>query len=141
MKTLVFKSGNTIDFVECYSNSQYIQGAQREVLDFRFDTTNNTLDSVDALFTTDECLHLIIQETVTKQVEVTDEEGNVTIQDVAQTNEYVYENFGVRVALSKQYFTLATENGVEDIEQISVKMGQYTAVEFLAELEGVYDEY
>ena len=28
MKTLIFKNGGSIDFIECYSHGEYIQGAQ-----------------------------------------------------------------------------------------------------------------
>lgn len=112
MKKLVFKNGKEIAFMECYSASEYVQGAEREVLDFRFDASQVSLDEIDKLFTSEECSHLAIRETVGEQ-----------------TEEFIHENYGVRVALSKQRFTLATENGVEEVEQISVKMAQYTVVE------------
>lgn len=148
MKTLVFKNGESIDFVECYSNGEYVLGAQRDVLDFRFDPAVISLDEVDELFTSEQCDRLTIRETVSEQIQVTDEdgnpavdeEGNAVFETVERTEEFVHENYGVRVALSKKKFNLYTENGKEDVEQISVKMGQYTAVEFLAELEGAYDE-
>ena len=112
MKKLVFKNGKEIAFMECYSASEYVQGAEREVLDFRFDASQVSLDEIDKLFTSEECSRLAIRETVGEQ-----------------TEEFIHENYGVRVALSKQRFTLATENGVEEVEQISVKMAQYTVVE------------
>ena len=112
MKKLVFKNGTEVAFVECYSATEYVQGAEREVLDFRFDASQVSLDEIDKLFTSEECSRLTIRETVGEQ-----------------TEEFIHENYGVRVALSKQRFTLATDNGAEDVEQISVKMAQYTVVE------------
>lgn len=153
MKTLIFKNGTAVDFVECYSEGEYIQGAQREVLDFRFDPAAMTMDEADKLFTADECSKLTIRETVKEIVTETvveqeqvigedgnpvlDAEGNPVMQDVERivekeverTEEFIHLNYGVRVALRKQKFTLATVNGAEDVEQISVKMAQYTPVE------------
>lgn len=137
MKTLIFKNGGTVDFVECYGNQQYIQGAQREVLDFRFDPVAISLDEADKLFTVAECARLTIRETTIVQVQavdeagnaVLDEEGNPVMETVERVEEFVHENYGVRVALSKQHYTLATENGAEDVEQISVKLAQWTPTE------------
>lgn len=137
MKELIFKSGKTVGFVECYSQREPVLGVQREVLDFRFDSASNTLDGVDAMFTADECAELTIRETKTVLVQtedengnlVFDEDGNPVMENVEQTDEFVYHNFSVRAALSKQFFTLATVNGVEDVEQISVKMAQKTETE------------
>ena len=161
MKTLIFKNGGTIDFVECYSEGEYIQGAQRDVLDFRFDPSAITLDAVDKLFSAEECGKLtiretiketvteIVTETITEQEQVIgedgkpvlDEEGNPVMQEVERTvetpiekevervEEFIWDDYSLRVALRKQKFTLATENGAEDVEQISVKMGQLTYVE------------
>ena len=112
MKKLIFKNGTEVAFIECYSATEYVQGAEREVLDFRFDASQVSLDEIDKLFTSEECSRLTIRETVGEQ-----------------TEEFIHENYGVRVALSKQRFTLATENGAEELEQISVKMAQYTVVE------------
>ena len=112
MKKLVFKNGKEVAFIECYSATEYVQGAEREVLDFRFDASQVSLDEIDKLFTSEECSRLAIRETAGEQ-----------------TEEFIHENYGVRVALSKQRFTLATENGVEEVAQISVKMAQYTVVE------------
>lgn len=157
MKELIFKSGKAVGFFECYSQREPVLGVQREVLDFRFDTASNTLDGVDAMFTADECDELIIRETktvkeqkvdeagnlVTEEIQVLDEDGNPVLDetgnpivdivpvmvDVERMEEYTYHNFSIRAALSKQFFTLATVNGVEDVEQISVKMAQKTETE------------
>lgn len=157
MKKLIFKSGKTVDFVECYSRQEFVQGVQREVLDFRFDAETNTLDGVDAMFAADECSELIIRETkvVSEQAvdetgdpimketpvlnevgePVLDEDGNAVVEtipamvDVEHTYEYLYYNFTVRAVLSKQFFTLATENGATAVEQISVKMAKQTETE------------
>lgn len=157
MKELIFKSGKTVGFVECYSQRGFVQGVQREVLDFRFDAASNTLDGVDAMFTADECTELTIRETktvkeqkvdeagnlVTEEVQVLDESGNPVLDeegkpivdivpvmvDVERIYEYPYNDFSIRAALSKQFFTLATVNSVEDVEQISVKMAQKTETE------------
>lgn len=144
-KKLIFSSGAEVNFNGCYSKSDYAQGAQRDILDFRFDPGEITLDEVDALFSAAECAVLTIQETgtktVTKLVPVLDDEGNPVTdeygnelsesveKEVEYTEEFVYENYGLRIGLSKQLFTLATENGREDVEQISVKMGQFTYTE------------
>lgn len=137
MKTLIFNNGGAIDFVECYSGGEYVQGAQRDVLDFRFDPSVISLDAADKMFSAEECGKLTILETKVEQVSVVDEEGNPVVdengdpvmQDVERTEEFLYEDYSLRVALSKQRFHLATENGTEDVEQISVKMGQLTYVE------------
>lgn len=137
MKTLIFKTGESVDFIECYSAGEYVQGAQRDVLDFRFDPAVVSLDEVDALFTADACDRLVIRETVTGQVQAVsedgtpaaDEDGNPVMETVERTEEFVHDGYGVRVALCKKKFTLATGNGAEDVEQISVKMGQYTYTE------------
>ena len=141
MKTLIFKSGKSIDFIECYSQNDYVQGAQRDVMDFRFDPTVTTLDEIDALFTADECVKLIIRETIVQHVTVTtyNEDGTINethIEEVEETQEFVHENHPLRVSLSKQMFNLATENGSEDVMQISVKMAQYTPTELLAASNG-----
>lgn len=144
-KKLIFSSGAEVNFTECYSKSDYAQGAQRDILDFRFNPSEITLDEVDALFNATECAALIIQETGTKTVTelvplfddegnpVTDESGNklseAVEKQVEYTEEFVYENYGLRIGLSKQLFTLATGNGKENVEQISVKMGQFTYTE------------
>lgn len=157
MKELIFKSGKTVGFVECYSQREFVQGVQRETLDFRFDAAKNTLDAIDTLFTADECAELTIRETkvvmeqkvdeagnpITEEIPVLDETGNPVMdengdpivdivpimEDVERTDDFVYQNYAIRASLSKQFFTLATENGVEDIEQISVKMAQQTEIE------------
>lgn len=157
MKELIFKNGKTVNFVECYSQREPVQNVQREVLDFRFDTAKNTLDTIDALFSANECAELTIRETktvreqkvdetgnpITEEIPVLDETGNpVTdengnpivdivpvMEDVERTDEFVYQNYAIRASLSKQLFTMATENGAEDIEQISVKMAQQTETE------------
>ena len=140
MKTLIFKSGKSIDFVECYAQTEYVQGANRDVMDFRFNPDNITLDEIDALFTADECTKLIIRETIIKYVEktVVNEDGSETIilEEVEDTQDFVHENHPLRVSLSKQMFTLATENGVEDVMQISVKMAQYTPTELMSAANG-----
>ena len=131
-KKLIFASGAEIDIIECYGKSEYVQGAQRDTLDFRFDPSKVTLNEVDALFNATECATLIIQETIVKTetefVPVLDDEGNVTVdengekvfeeipKEVEYTSEFVYENYSLRVGLSKQLFTLATSNGRADVE-------------------------
>ena len=60
-----------------------------------------------------------VEHTVDKPVE----------KEVERVEEFLYKDYSLRVALSKQKFTLATANGAEDVEQISVKMGQLTYVE------------
>ena len=140
MKTLIFKSGKSVDFIECYAQSEYIQGAQRDVMDFRFDPAVVTLDEIDDLFTADECSKLIIRETIIKQVPVTtkNEDGSetTTLEDVEDTQDFIHENHSLRVAVSKQKFTLATENGAEDVMQISIKMAQYTPTELMSAANG-----
>ena len=144
-KKLIFSSGAEVNISECYGRSEYAQGAQRDVLDFRFDPSTITMNEVDSLFNAAECATLTIVETKTKPVTVLveqvdsegspvlDEDGNVLKEAVQQdeeyTEEFVYQNYGLRVGLSKQFFTLSTENGKEDVEQISVKMGQFTYTE------------
>lgn len=109
MKTLIFKNGSTIDFIECYSRREYIQGTQREVLDFRFNPNKVSLNDVDKLFSTDECTKLIIRD---------------------NESEFVYDNYNIRISISKQKFPLVDENGEkEEKEQISVKIAQLTYIE------------
>lgn len=137
MKELIFKSGKTVEFIECYGYRDFVQNVQREVLDFRFDVIANTLDGVDALFTPDECSELTIRETKVVEVQTEDENGNLVfdeygnpvMENVERTDEFLYQNYAIRAALSKQLFTLTTENGVEDVEQISVKIAQQTETE------------
>ena len=144
-KKLIFSSGAEVAISECYGKSEYAQNAQRDVLDFRFDPGTITMNEVDSLFSTAECATLTIVETKTRSVTVlveqVDEEGNPVLdengnaimeavqKDEEYTEEFVYQNYGLRVGLSKQLFTLSTENGKEDVEQISVKMGQFTYTE------------
>lgn len=144
-KKLIFDNGTEINISECYGRSEYAQGAQRDVLDFRFDPSTTTMNEVDALFTASNCATLTIMETKTRPitvlVEQKDEEGNPVLdengnaimeavpKDEEYTEEFVYHNYGLRIGLSKQLFTLSTENGTENVEQISVKMGQFTYTE------------
>jgi hypothetical protein len=60
MKTLIFKNGSTIDFIDCYSRKEYIQGTQREILDFRFDPKAVSLNDIDELFFADVCTKLML---------------------------------------------------------------------------------
>lgn len=108
MKTLIFKNGATIDFVECYGRNEYVQGSQRSVLDFRFNPNDISLDDVDKMFSADECGKLIIRDA---------------------ESEFIHENYNIRVSISKQKFTLATEDGSTEVEQISVKIAQCTYIE------------
>ena len=144
-KKLIFSSGKEINISECYGKSEFVQGSQRDVLDFRFNPEEITLNEVDALFTTSECVNLTIVETTTSietvMVDKVDEEGNPVLdeegnhiteptqKEVEHVSEFRYTNYGLRVALSKQAFTLATENGAHNVDQISVKMGQFTYTE------------
>lgn len=144
-KKLIFSNGAEVAISECYGKSEYAQGAQRDVLDFRFDPNAITMNEVDSLFNTAECSTLTIVETHTKTVPyavekvdgdgnpVLSEGGSVTFEthykEEEYTEEFVYHNYGLRIGLSKQLFTLSTENGTEDVEQISVKMGQFTYTE------------
>lgn len=109
MKTLILKNGISVDFVECYSKNEYIQGIQRSVLDFRFDPNKVSLNSIDELFSSENC-------------------SKLTIDD--HENQFIYDNYNIRVSISKQKFTLISEAGVkEEIEQISVKMAQLSYIE------------
>lgn len=129
MKTLIFANGIEIPIAECYSDARYVQGAQRDVLDFRFDASTVSMDYIDTLFTADDCATLTIRETTEVDVTIAGENGDTHTETQIRTAEYVHKNYGLRVALSKQFYTLATENGAEDKEQISVKMGQLTYTE------------
>lgn len=137
MKTLILKSGAEVPILGCYGQGQYIQGAQRDVLDIRLDPETYTLDQVDQLFTAEECAKLRIRETVSTEQQVIgddgtplmDEEGKPVTETVESTNEYIHENYVLRVALCKQTYTVADADGQRDEAQISVQMAQKTAAE------------
>jgi hypothetical protein len=78
-------------------------------LDFRFSPNEVSLNDVDKLFSTDECTKLIIRD---------------------NENEFVYDNYNIRISVSKQKFDLISESGErEEVEQISVKMAQLNYIE------------
>ena len=137
MKTLIFNDKTSIPFVECYAAPEYVQGTQRDVLDFRFDPTQITLDEVDKLFTTEKCTKLTIEEETTITIpgeEVVQEDGTTTTtepQTDTTTNSFIYENYSIRVSLSKQVYSLFVDNQNKDVEQISIKLGSMTPSEVL----------
>ena len=154
MKKLILSNNTEVSIKECYAQSRYTQGAERDTLDIRLDPEVYTLDQTDQLFSPGACSRIIIQETITEQVEtvvteqvpvlaedgsaVLDDEGNPVTREeqrtiresVDRTNEYIYDNYTLRVALSKQHFTVADEAGDQkDEEQLSVIMAQKTYTE------------
>ena len=70
MKTILFANGTSVEYVQRIEDSDYIQGADRSILEFRFDPTKMTLDQIDKLFTTEGCARLRLSETYTIPVPV-----------------------------------------------------------------------
>lgn len=151
-KTLNFANGTSIAYVERITDKDYIQGADREVIEFRFDPTTVTLDQIDGLFSEAACTKLTASEvTINKvehykdvevQVPVIGEDGEPTgetttetkteldyIEDVPVTEQFVYDDYVVRCILSRQLFPVMGENGIENVEYISVRMAQRTYAE------------
>ena len=143
MQTLVLANNTQIPLISCIGGSEYFQGAQRAALDFRVDPTDYTLAEIDALFSADNCGNVTLRETIEHQQQATnedgtpaiDEDGNPVMETVEQVSEYIHQGYIMRVALSKQMYTVAGDSGVTDQEQISVRMAQQSAAEKqLAEL-------
>lgn len=143
MQTLILANNTQIPLISCIGGSEYFQGAQRAVLDFRIDPTDYTLAEIDALFSADNCGNVTLRETIEHQQQTVDEDGAPMVDDngdpvmetVEQINEYIHQGYIMRVALSKQVYTVAGDGGVTDQEQISVRMAQQSAAEKqLAEL-------
>ena len=113
MKTLVFKSGKSINFIECYKKTEMHKNMQRVVLDFRFNPNDISLNEIDKLFTEEECSKFSI---------------------VENNNKFLYENYNKRISISKQEFTFSTEtNETKEVEQISLKVAKRTDEEIRLE--------
>jgi len=152
LKTILFANGTSVEYVQRIEDSDYIQGADRSILEFRFDPTKMTLDQIDKLFTTEGCARLRLSETYTipvpvyedqdVEVPVLDEEGNETGETTTETqsvlvrtdeeehtDEFVYDGYCVRCILSRQLFPTHTDKGLVDKEFINVRMAQRTYAE------------
>ena len=143
-KTLNFANGTSIAYVERITDKDYIQGADREVVEFRFDPTTVTLDQIDGLFSEAACAKLTASEVTINEVQVPviGEDGEPTgetttetkteldyTEDVPVTEQFVYDDYVVRCILSRQLFPVMGENGIENVEYISVRMAQRTYAE------------
>lgn len=152
MKTILFANGTSIEYAQRIEDSDYIQGAERSVLEFRFDPSKVTLDQIDGLFSDLGCERMHITETQTVQVPVfedqpvdvpvLDDEGNETgetntetqsvqvgTKDETYTDEFIYDGYCVRCILSRQLFPTHTDKGLVDKEFISIRMAQRTYAE------------
>ena len=143
MQTLILSNNTQIPIISCIGGSEYYQGAQRAVLDFRISPDNYTLAEIDALFNADNCSSVTLKEITELQQQAVNEDGTLAVDEnsdpvmetVEQVNEYIHQGYIMRVALSKQVYTVAGDDGVTDQEQISVRMAQQSAAEKqLAEL-------
>lgn len=152
MNTIFLSDGSSIEFDQYSIDNEYIQGAERSVLELRFDPAKTTLDQVDQLFTDENCGHLCIKETQANQIPVFEEQeiqmpvlddtGNDTgetitetqivqtgVKDEAYTNEYLFDGYCVRTILSRQLLPTPTGNGLVDKDRIMIRLAQRTYTE------------
>ena len=148
-KTIHFANGSTVEYLDRITDRDFIQGADREVLEFRFDPDTVSMDQIDSLFNETNCVKITATETIInkvphyKTVEVEEpiigEDGEPTgetttrtevqldyTEDVPITSEFVYDNYVVRSILSRQLFPIQGESGIEYKDYIAIRIGQQT---------------
>lgn len=142
-KTLRLADGTELVLEGCFGGGEYFRDTMRDVLEFRLRADALTLDEADALFSAENCAALTVIDTyeaeVENEVEVTDEDGNVTKQTVTETTThteaFAYEGYTERVSLAKrEEKVLLDDNTTETVELICCKMGEKAEVEELREL-------
>jgi hypothetical protein len=121
MKSLIFKNGESLEFLDMYQTNEHVYGTVRDVLDFRFNP-EQSLDKISELFSKENCKNLIVRYSE-KTVSIDGEE-----QDSYSDN--VYHNYNIILSLSKALYLPISQT------QISVRVAAMTETELrLEELE------
>lgn len=123
-----FVDGTEVSIIGCFGTREYFHNVLRDTLEFRIDPAIMTLDEADSLFSAENCSVIVIIEEA--EVEVVGEDGMSTTE--VQKNEFLHENYTVRIAIAKREETVATFDGnTEDRLMICCKMGQKSEADIL----------
>lgn len=137
MKSLIFKNGESLEFLDMYQTNEYVYDTVRDVLEFRFNP-EYSLDKINELFSKENCKNLIIRETYEEFLPVIDAEGNEVLDENGKTTyeskemytDNVYNNYNILLSLSKSLYWSMRQT------QISVRIAAMTETELrLEELE------
>lgn len=137
MKSLIFKNGESLEFLDMYQTNEYVYDTVRNVLEFRFNP-ECSLDKINELFFKENCKSLIVRETYEQLIpivdaddnEVLDENGKTTYESKEMYVDSVYNNYNILLSLSKSLYLPMHQT------QISVRVAAMTETELrLEELE------
>lgn len=137
MKSLIFKNGETLEFLEMYQTNEYVYDTVRDVLEFRF-KPECSLDKINELLFKENCKSLIVRETSEQLVPVIDADGNEVLDENGKTTyeskeisvDTTYNNYNILLSLSKSLYLPTRQM------QISVRIAAMTNTELrLEELE------
>lgn len=137
MKSLIFKNGESLEFLDMYQTNEYVYDTVRNILEFRFQP-NCSLDKINELFFKENCKSLTVRETYEQLIPVTDEEGNEVLDENGKTTyeskemyaDNIYNNYNILLSLSKSLYLPIHQT------QISVRVAAMTDTELrLEELE------
>lgn len=137
MKSLIFKNGESLEFLDMYQTNEYVYDTVRNVLEFRFNP-ECSLDKINELFFKENCKSLIVRETYEQLIPIVDADGNEVLDENGKTTyeskemyvDSVYNNYNILLSLSKSLYLPMHQT------QISVRVAAMTETELrLEELE------
>jgi hypothetical protein len=137
MKSLIFKNGESLEFLEMYQTNEYVYDTVRDVLEFHFNP-EYSLDKINELFSKENCKSLIIRETYEKFFPVIDAEGNEVLDENGEIAyeskemyvDSIYNNYNILLSLNKSLYLPIHQT------QISIRTAAMTETELrLEELE------
>jgi hypothetical protein len=119
---IIFNDGTELEFIQINGRTQYIQGANRDCLEFQFAKDAVTFEQLDEVLGNPENTKRILIE----GEPIPNEDGGMTIPN------YLYENYSIRVGLEYKPILLAsaTDTTPDVYEQrFAVTMAQKTYAE------------
>lgn len=137
MKSLIFKNGESLEFLDMYQTNEYVYDTVRNVLEFRFNP-ECSLDKINELFFKENCKSLIVRETYEQLIPIVDADGNEVLDENGKTTyeskeayaDNTYNNYNILLSLSKSLYLPMRQM------QTSVRVGAMTDTELrLEELE------
>lgn len=137
MKSLIFKNGESLEFLDMYQTNEYVYDTVRNILEFRF-KPECSLDKINELFFKENCKSLIVRETYEQLVPIVDADGNEVLDENGKTTyeskemyaDNNYDNYNILLSLSKSLYLPMHQT------QISVRVAAMTETELrLEELE------
>lgn len=137
MKSLIFKNGESLEFLDMYQTNEYVYDTVRNVLEFRFNP-ECSLDKINELFFKENCKSLIVRETYEQLIPIVDADGNEVLDENGKTTyeskemyaDNTYDNYNILLSLNKSLYLPMRQM------QTSVRVGAMTDTELrLEELE------